>query len=188
MGAIVLLLICLFISACTSGRDIYTSASYNALPTTSSRISVQGNNGVVLTMAKAWLRDRGLYVIEDELSYSVAISKNDGLCARPCPMTAPAERAKPVDADYVVRFHVSAEHNPERLSIVVTSAAMRTGNEIFSAEALVSMGTDLTNEEERNSALKSLLCHALATIWQYRPGGYANDWSFNYCYLPRVHP
>jgi len=92
-----------------------------------------------------------------------------------------------MDADYMVLFHVSAEHNPERLSIVVTSASMRTGNAIFRADGTVYIGTDLADEEERTSALNTLLCHALATVWQYRPGGYATDGSPNYCHLARLH-
>jgi hypothetical protein len=187
MRDITLLSICLFVSACAGGRDIYTTASYSTLPSTSSRVSVWGNNKLVLATAETWLRDRGLYVIDGTLPFGTAIASSDRLCPERCDSATALKAAKAGGADYVIFFHLSTAHTPERLLVVITGISMTTGEQIFRADGTEYLTIPRSNEEDRINALNNILCHALATVWQYRPGGYPEDRSINYCYLPRLH-
>jgi hypothetical protein len=180
-----LITIGLIMSACASSEPIYTSASYSTLPAPGRRVSVAGNNMTVLATAKTWLQDRGLYVIDKNVSQENTVASTSTPCHEWCDTTATLETGRTVGADYVIIFKVSMEHAPERLSIVIKSLATKTGEEIFRAESREFLSGDRMDAEDRNEALNHLTCHALATVWRYRPGGPSEDRSDHYCHMAR---
>jgi hypothetical protein len=97
------------------------------------------------------------------------------------------EAAKAADVDYVVLFRVSMERAPERFSIMISGFTVKSGKEIFSAGGTEFLGPEGVDESDRNAAPTHILCHALATVWQYRPGGYSVNKSMDYCHIPRPH-
>jgi hypothetical protein len=177
----------IIMSACSSREPIYTSASYSTLPASGGRVSVVGNNMTVLETAETWLQDRGLHVIDRNAAQGNAAASTGTPCHEWCDTTATLEAARTVGADYVIIFKVSMEHAPERLSIIIKSLATKTGNEIFQAESSREfLSSDRMDAEDKNETLNHLTCHALATVWRYRPGG-ASDRSDHYCHMARPH-
>ena len=182
-----LLWICLILSACGAGRQIYISSSYNTLPSPGARISVVGNNMTVLSSAESWLRDRDLYVIELGAAQPHTTPASGVPCPEQCEITAALEAAMTAGVDYVMFFRVSIEHAPERFAIVISGFAVKSRKEIFTAGGTEFLGPEGVNEHDRDATPTHILCHALATVWQYRPGGYSVDKSIDYCHIPRPH-
>lgn len=182
-----LLWMCLILSACGAGRQIYVSSSYSALPSPGARVSVVGNHMTVLSSAENWLRDRDLYVIELGAAQPHPTPTSGGPCREQCETRVAVEAAKAAGADYVVFFHVSMEHAPERFSMVISGIAVTSGKEIFSAGGTEFLAPERMDEKDRHATPTHILCHVLAAIWQYRPGGYSPDKSMDYCHIPRPH-
>jgi hypothetical protein len=175
----------LIVSACASSEPIYTSASYSTVPELGQRVSVAGNNMMVLATAKTWLQDRGMYVIDKNALQENAVASTGAPCHEWCDSTTTLEAGRTVGADYVIIFKASMEHAPERLSIVIKSLATKTGGEIIRAESRKFLSDDRMDAEDKNEALNHLICHALATVWRYRPGGPSEDRSDHYCHMAR---
>lgn len=182
-----LMAIGLIMSACAPDKPIYTSAFYSTLPSLNSRVFVSGNNMAVLNTTKTWLQDRGLYPIDRNAQQANAMGSPDSICPTRCDLDASLEAAKTAGADYLILFNVSMDHAPERMSIIIKGLAIKTGEEIFRAEGTELLGDEWMHPEDKNEALNHILCHALATVWQYRAGGYSDDRSNHYCQLPRHH-
>ena len=182
-----LIMMGLIMGACASYAPIYTSASYSTLPSPSSRVSVVGNNMTILPTATAWLQDRSLYVVAQNTAQANATASSSAPCLVGCEATGALEAAKAAGADYLILFNVSMEHGPERLSIVIKSFATKTGEEIFRAAGTELLGSEWMHPEDKNEALNHILCHVLATVWGYRPGGPSDDRSDHYCHLPGPH-
>ena len=140
----------------------------------------------VLVTTEAWLQDRGLYPINRNAQRANAFP-SEIPCPKRCDTGATLEAAKAAGADYLILFKVSIEHAPERLSIIIKGLATKTGEEIFRTEGTELLDSEWMHPEDKNEALNHILCHALATVWQYRPGGYLDDRSDHYCQLPRLH-
>lgn len=184
---ITLLSICLILSACASPPHIYIASSYNGLPSPGTRVSVLGNNMTVQSSAETWLRDRDLHVIERGAGQTGMTPANGMLCPEGCEPAAAIKAGKAAGVDYVVLFRVSVEHGPEKYAVMINGFAVKSGTEIFSADGTEFLGSESLAEEDRNRALITILCHALATVWQYRPGGYSAETSMDYCHVPRPH-
>lgn len=182
-----LLWICLVLSACGAGRQIYVSSSYHSLPSPGARVSVIGNNMTLLSSAESWLRDRDLYVIALGSAQPHTTPASGVPCREQCETTAAVEAAKAAGVDYVVLFRLSVEHAPERFSILITGLAVKSGKEIFTAGGTELLGVEELDDDDRNAAPTHILCHALATVWQYRPGGYSVDDSMDFCHISRPH-
>jgi hypothetical protein len=182
-----LLCMCLILSACGAPRQIYISSSYHTLPSPGARVSVVGNNMTVLSSAESWLRDRDLYVIELGSAQPHTTPASGAPCSEQCQTKAALDAAKVSGVDYVVLFRVSMEHAPERFSIMVAGFAVKSGKEIFNSAGTEFLMPEGVDENDRNAAPTHILCHALATVWQYRPGGYSVDESMDYCHIPRPH-
>jgi hypothetical protein len=182
-----LMAISLIMNACASDKPIYTSAFYSTLPSLNSRVFVAGNNMAVLTTTETWLQDRGLYPIDRNAQQANAMGSPDILCPTRCDTGTSLDAAKTAGADYLILFNVSMEHAPERMLIIITGLAIKTGEEIFRAEGTELLGSEGMHPDDKNEALNHILCHTLATVWQYRPGGYLDDRSNHYCQLPPRH-
>ena len=177
----------LILSACGVDRQIYISSSYSVLPSPGTRVSVVGNNMTVLSSAENWLRDRDLYVIELGSAQARPTPASALPCPEQCQTTAAVEAAKAAGVDYLVLFRVSMEHAPERFSIMISGFAVKSGKEIFSTSGTEFLGPEGVDENDRHAAPRRILCHALATVWQYRPGGYSIDKSIDYCHIQLPH-
>ena len=177
----------LVMGACASHIPIYTSASYRTLPSSSSRVSVVSNNMAILVTAETWPQDRDLYVVPQNTAQSNTMASSGAPCVDGCETATALKAAKTAGADYLILFNVSREHAPERLSIVIKSFATKTGEEIFRAEGTELFGGERMHPEDQNEALNHILCHTLATVWQYRPGGPSDDRSNHYCHIHRRH-
>ena len=182
-----LMTISLIITACMPSTPIYTSAFYSALPAPNTRVFVVGNHMQVLATTEAWLQDRGLYVIDRTAKQANTVTSADVPCREECDTAAALEVAETTGADYLILFKVSMERAPERLSIIIKGLTTKTGEEIFHAEGTELLGREWMHPEDKNEALDHILCHALATVWRYRPGGYSDDRSDHYCHLPPPH-
>ncbi|MDQ6735763.1 MAG: hypothetical protein M3Z35_16885 [Nitrospirota bacterium] len=150
-------------------------------------MSVAGNNMAVLATAETWLQDRGLYVINRNAAQGNAVASTGIPCHEWRETTAMLEAARTVGADYVILFKVSMEHAPERLSIVIKSLATKTGEEIFQAEGTEFLTGERMDAEDKDEALNHISCHALATVWRYRPSGPSDERSDHYCHMARPH-
>jgi len=170
--------------ACASHKLIYTSASYSSLPPANSRVYLVSNNLAILATAETWLQDRGLYVVAQNAAHANAMAATGAPCLHGCETAVALEAAKAAKTDYVILFTVSMEHAPERLSIAIKSLAIKTGEEIFRTEGTELLGNEWMHPEDKNEALNHILCHALATVWRYRPGGPSDDQSDHYCQIP----
>jgi hypothetical protein len=182
--SISLLSMCLIVSACSAGRQIYISSSYHTLPSPGARVSVLGNNMSLVSSAESWLRDRGLYVIALGSPQSHTTPESGVPCPEQCNTTAAVEAAKIAGVDYVVLFHLSIEHAPERFSIVISGFDVKSGKEIFTAGGTELLKPENRDDDDPHPEPTTVLCHALATVWQYRPGGYSVDASTHYCHIP----
>lgn len=178
---------CLILSGCDAGRQIYISSSYKALPAPGARVSVVGNNMALLSIAQNWLRDRDLYVMELNPAHSHMTPTSAVPCPEQCEPTVAMQAAKAAGADYAVLFRMSMEHAPERVFLIINGFAVSSGMEIFNASGTQFLGSQRLNKEEGDATSIHILCHALATVWQYRPGGYSADKSIDYCHIPRPH-
>jgi hypothetical protein len=177
-------LIMLALGACASHKPIYTSASYSMLPASGSRVSVVVNNMAILATAETWLQDRGLYVVPQNTAQTNTKASTGAPCLDRCERAAALETAKAAGADYAILVNVSMAHAPERLSIVIKGFATKTSEEIFQAEGTKFLGKEWMHPEDKNEALNHIFCHALATVWRYRPGGLSDDQSDHYCHIP----
>jgi hypothetical protein len=139
---------------------------------------------MVLSSAKEWLRDRNLYVIDLEPAQPVMTPASSAPCSEQCQTAAVLEAAKAAGVDYVMFFRVSTDHTPQTLSVTINGFAVKSGKEIFTAAGTEFLGPEKMNEDNRSLAPTNVLCHALATVWQYRPGGYSMDKSRDYCHIP----
>ncbi|WP_447986134.1 hypothetical protein [Nitrospira sp. Nam74] len=185
MWHVSVLCMCVIVSACGANRQIYvSSSSYHALPSPGARVSVIGNDARVLSSAKEWLHDRNLYVIELGPAQPLTIPESIATCPEQCHTAAVLGAAKAAGVDYVVFFRVSMDHTPERFSVTINGFAVKSGKEIFSATGTDFLGPEKMDENDRSLAPSHILCHALATVWQYRPGGYSIDKSIDYCHIP----
>ena len=179
-----LLVLGLITSACVSNTPIYTSASYSTLPPPTSRVFVTGNKTTVLATTATWLQERGIYPIGHNGQHDAGRVSAAVPCDEPCETRSALEAARTADAEYLILFNVSTRHAPERFSIVITGLATKSGEEIFHAEGTQLLGSEWMHPDDKNEALDHIVCHALATVWRYRPGGYSSDRSDHYCRLP----
>jgi hypothetical protein len=182
-----LLSMCLIVSACGAGRQIYISSSYHTLPSPGARVSVLGNDISLLSSAESWLRDRNLYVIALGSVQPHTTAEGGVPCPEQCDTTAAVEAAKAAGVEYVVLFHLSVEHAPERSSIVINGFDVKSGKEIFTAGGTELLKPENLDDKDPHARPRTILCHALATVWQYRPAGYSVDTSTDYCHIPRPY-
>lgn len=182
-----LLSVCLIVSACGIDRQISISSSYHTLPSTGARVSVLGNNMSLLSSAESWLRDRNLYVVVLNSAQFHTTPEGGVPCPERCDTTAAVEAAKAAGLDYIVLFHLSMEHAPERFSIVISGFDVKSGKEVFTAGGTELLKSENLDDNDSYAGPTTILCHALATVWQYRPGGRSVDTSTHYCHIPRPY-
>ena len=165
-----------------------TTGSFRALPSTGERVVVEGNELAVVNAVAAWLGERGLIVIEqNELRQYLG---HDTLrqCGEDCFRTAMIDGARALGADELIHMQSSRLHAPDRLAVSLQGLAVQTGEDLWNASGqLVILHTAL-NEEQITRELATVACHALATVWGYRPAGFTTESSVDFCHLQNYHP
>jgi hypothetical protein len=165
-----------------------TTGSFRALPSTGERVVVEGNELAVVNAVAAWLGERGLIVIEqNELRQYLG---HDTLrqCGENCFRTAMIDGARALGADELIHMQSSRLHAPDRLAVSLQGLAVQTGEDLWNASGqLVILHTAL-NEEQITRELATVACHALATVWGYRPAGFTTESSVDFCHLQNYHP
>lgn len=165
-----------------------TTGSFKALPSTGERVLVEGSELGVVNAVAAWLEDRGLIVIEQkELRQYLG---NDTLreCGEDCLRKAMIESARALGADELILMQSSRLHAPDRLAVSLQGLRVRTGEDLWNASGQLVIPHTALNEQQITQELATVACHALATVWGYRPAGLTTESSVDFCHLPNYHP
>jgi hypothetical protein len=166
-----------------------TTGSFKALPSPGERVLVEGSELGVVNAVAAWLEDRGLIVIaQKELRQDMG---NDTLrqCGEDCFRTAMIERARALGADELIFTQSSRLHAPDRLAVSLQGLAVRTGENLWNASGQLVIPHTALNEQQITQELATVACHALATVWGYRPaGGLTTESSVDFCHLQNYYP
>jgi len=164
-----------------------TTGSFKALPSTGERVLVEGSELAVVNAVAAWLEDRGLIVIEQELRPYLG---NDTLrqCGEDCFRTAMIGGARALGADELILTQSSRPHAPDRLAVSLQGLAVRTGEDLWNASGQLVIPHTALNEAQITQELATVACHALATVWGYRPAGVTSESSVDFCHLHSYHP
>jgi hypothetical protein len=165
-----------------------TTGSFKALPSTGERVLVKGSELAVVNAVAAWLEDRGLIVIEqNELRQYLG---NDTLrhCGEDCFRTAMIDGARALGADELILTQSSRQQAPDRLAVSLQGLAVRTGEDLWNASGQLVIPHTALNEEQITQELATVACHALATMWGYRPAGFTTESSVDFCHLQKYHP
>jgi hypothetical protein len=178
-GVLVVLLVLVF-TGCAPDVSPFTTASFKVLPPEGTRVIVWGAAEAPVSAAEQWLGDRGLVVV-DRHKVDVQPCRND------CPDEAGLKLGKAVNADQVVFLRISTEQDPKRVDASIRSVSAATGEELWQAVASQTLPPQAPEEEVAVERIK-VVCHALATAWGFRGGGYARDSSLDVCNLKAPRP
>jgi hypothetical protein len=165
-----------------------TTGSLKALPSTGERVVVEGSELAVVNAVAAWLENRGVIVIErTELRQYLG---NDTLrqCGADCVRTAMIEGARGLGADELILMQSSRLHAPDRLAVSLQGLAVQTGEDLWNASGQLAIPYTALNEEQITQELATVACHALATMWGYRPAGVITERSVDFCHLRNDYP
>ena len=158
---------------CATHVQIYTTGSFKALPREGTKIFVQGNARTGREMAERWLQDRGLIVLHGPDAADSSV-----LC-KTC-HDEQAALAKTQGAEQAVSVQSSRLRDPDRLVVFVQSLSIHTKEEVWNSTAWEQFPEGLPSEEAE-AKIALLTCHALATVWRYRPAGYPTNTSRDLC-------
>jgi len=165
-----------------------TTGSFKALPSTGERVLVNGSELAVVNAVAAWLENRGLIVIkQNELQQYLG---NDTLrqCGADCFRTAMIEGARALGADELIIMQSSRLQAPDRLAVSLQGLAVQTGEDLWNASGQLLIPYTALNEEQITQELVTVACHALATMWGYRPAGLIAEHSVDFCHLQNYYP
>ena len=170
--------------------EIYpvTTGSFKALPSRGDRVLVNGSELAVVNAVAAWLENRGLIVIEqDEVRDYFG---NDTLrqCGAECSRAALIEGARALGADELIVMQSSRLQRPDRLTVSLQGLAVQTGEDLWDASGELLIPHSALNEEQITQELVGVACHALATMWGYRPAGSLTERSVDFCHLQNNYP
>jgi len=172
-----LLLILGFLSAgCTPDlHHIYTTGSFRAIPEEATRVAVWAEDPTVRQAVQTWLRGHGLIVLD------TALPRQETESCQDCERKAALSQARSLKAEQVVLAYLSRNKDPEQLAVSVQSLSVRNEEDLWNGMARKNLPMDVVGEQLHMS-ITLLSCHALATVWRYRPAGYLSDISKDYCY------
>jgi TusA-related sulfurtransferase len=162
-----ILLLFFALHACSSATPVYTTGSYTRLPPHGMRIVVAANDPAVANTVRQWLEDRELVVVHADFeSASEKSVLNHGA-------QLGAQQAVLVESNRTAR--------PARMEITIKGLSIPDGRDMWSGRAWNALPADVFGEEAQRNA-ETLTCHALATIWRYRPAGIPVNPSNDPCY------
>jgi hypothetical protein len=178
-GVLAVLLV-LVLTGCAADVSPFTAASFKALPPEGTRVIVWGAAEAPVSAAERWLGDRGLVVV-DRRKADVQPCGND------CQDDAGLKLGKAVQADQVVFLRISTEQDRKRVDASIRSVSAATGEELWQAVASQTVPAQAPEDEVAAERIK-VVCHALATAWGFRGGGYARDSSLDVCNIKPPRP
>jgi hypothetical protein len=143
-------------------------------------VLVWGQSQVAVAATEMWLRNRGLVVVDRSKGESQS-------CRDDCPEESVLKVGKSMRVDQVVFLHTSTEQDPKRVMTSIRSVRASTSEDLWRATARDAVPAQ-ASEEEVSGALVKVVCHALATAWGFRGGGYERDPSLDFCHLKGLHP
>ena len=163
------LLVTLAFGGCSASLEpIYTSGSYTRLPRDGMRVILLTNETALTAPARQWLEDRNLEVIHAATTDCVrceadALPNND------------------LSFDDAVLVEASRAPALHRMIVTVRGLSKTDARDLWSGMAWNHLPADVGGEEAQRNAV-TLSCHALGTIWRYRPGGLSLSPSLDLCH------
>ncbi|MDF0675207.1 MAG: hypothetical protein P0120_12845 [Nitrospira sp.] len=172
-----LLIVGLLSSGCVGDLNhIYTAGSFRAIPGEATSVFVWAEDPTVRKAVQTWLRGHKLIILDATSPRQEAES-----CAG-CERTAALSQARSLKAEQVVLAYSSRKKDMEQLTVSVQSLFVQDEEDAWSGMARGDVPADASGELLQAN-LRLLACHALATVWRYRPAGYLSDASKDYCYF-----
>ena len=163
-------------SGCTPDfHHIYTNGSFRTIPEEATRVAVWAEDPTVRQAVQRWLRGHGLVVLD------TAFLRQETESCQECERKAALSQARQLKAEQVILAYLSRNTDPEQLAVSVQSLSVHNEEDLWNGMARKNLSADLTGES-LHASITLLSCHALATVWRYRPAGYLNDPSKDYCY------
>ena len=176
MRWILLLIVGVLSSGCAGDFNrIYTAGSFRAIPGEGTSVFVWAEDPAVRAMVQTWLRGHGLIVVD------AASAPQERESCQGCERKAALSQAKSLKADQVVLVYSTRNKDPEQLAVSVQSLSVHNEENLWNGTARKDFPADASGELLHRN-LELLSCHALATVWRYRPAGYLSDASKDYCY------
>lgn len=156
-------------------HHIYTAGSFKTIPEEGTRVAVWANDPIVHQAVQTWLRSHGLIVLD------TALPRQETESCEGCERKAALSQAGLLKAEQVVLAYLSRNKDPEQLAVSVQSLSVPNEVDLWNGMARKNLPVDVVGEQLHMS-ITLLSCHALATVWRYRPAGYLSDTSKDYCY------
>ena len=166
-------------SGCTTDfPHIYTAGSFRAIPEEETRVLVWADDLTVHNTVQTWLRNHGLTVVD------MTLPRQEMDSCQGCERKTVLSQARLLKADQVVFAHLSRSENPDRLEVFIQSLSVTNEEDLWNGTARRNFPADVVGEQLHTSVAR-LSCHALATVWRYRPAGYLRKTSpsKDYCYF-----
>jgi hypothetical protein len=171
-----LLILGLLSAGCaTDLHHIYTTGSFRAIPGETTSVFVWAEDPTVRQAVQTWLRGQGLIVL------NTTSPRQEAESCLGCERKAALSQARSLKAEQVVLAYSSRNKDPEQLAVSVQGLSVHDEEDVWSGTARKDFPADITGELLQ-ADLTLLSCHALATVWRYRPAGYLSDASKDYCY------
>jgi hypothetical protein len=174
-----LLTLALLSSGCSEGlRHIYTGGSFRTIPGEGTAVLVWVENPTVRKTVQTWLEKHGVIVLD------TASPRQEMESCRDCERKEALSQARLLKAEQVVFAHLSREKNPDQLAIFIQSLSAQNEEDLWNGTARQSFPAHVSGEHLQRD-LAVLSCHALATVWRYRPAGYLSGMliSRDYCHF-----
>lgn len=154
---------------------IYTAGSFRAVPEEGVSVFVWAEDPTMRKAVQTWLRRHGLIVL-DTASPIEEIEACQG-----CERETALSQARSLKADQVVFVYSMRNKDLEQVEVSVRSLSVHNEEDLWNGVARKNFPVDISGEQ-LHAGLTLLSCHALATVWRYRPAGYLKDASKDYCY------
>jgi hypothetical protein len=176
MGWCLSLMLGILSSGCTTDLNhIYTAGSFRTIPGEGKGILVWAENAAVRETVQMWLRNHGLIILDQARPLQKTESCQD------CDSRTVLAHAKSLKAEQVVFARFSREENPDQLAVFIQALSVQNEEDLWNSMARKNFPADITGEQLQAN-LVVLTCHALATVWRYRPAGYLRNTSRDYCH------
>jgi hypothetical protein len=183
----------LLLPAC--GKPVYplTNGSYQTRPEAPARLVIWGPNQPAVAAVGTWLQKRGFLILAPEKIRHIMNERLIGEGQGRLEEVAILQAAKSLGADGVVFVDAArttlpqenfAHHGNDSVDLYSISLSLRgldtkTGEVMWDGSAFFPP-TDVLIDEP----LEKLACHALATVWGFRPAGHHPIPSEDVCDVP----
>lgn len=172
-----LVIVGLLSSGCAGDLNhIYTAGSFRTIPGEDTRVFVWAEDPTLGKAVQTWLRGHKVIVLD------VTSSRQEAESCAGCERMAALSRARSLKAEQVVLAYSSQDKDMEQLTVSVQSLFVQNEADAWSGMARSDVSADISGELLQAN-LRLLACHALATVWRYRPAGYLSNASTDYCYF-----